>query len=122
CIGSKMKGQNELFKRDIVDFKVVDEPLARMNRYYVSNNGSELIKKLPPLDKNYIPDTAKAPINQMNIFDVIDDETLVDPKDRETNIEAGWKCTLFNKYYDGKYDINYKYYIEECNKIINIFK
>ena len=34
----------------------------------------------------------------MNMFDIIEDETLVEPKNRETNIEAGWKCTLFNKY------------------------
>jgi len=122
CIGSKMKGQNELFKRYIKDFKVVDEPLARMNRYYVSNQGYELIKKLPPLEKNYLTETDKASSNQMNIFDIIED-VKIEPKDRETNIEAGWKCTLFNKYEEkNNYDINYNYYIEECNKIINIFK
>ena len=122
CIGAKMKGKNKLFKRDIKDFEIVDEPLARMNRYYVSNNGSELIKKLPPLDKNYLTETDKQPSNQINIFDIVED-VRVEPKDRETNIEAGWKCTLFNKYEEkDNYDINYNYYIEECNKIINIFK
>lgn len=122
CIGAKMKGQNELFKREIKDFKVVDEPLARMNRYYVSNQGYELIKKLPPLEKNYLTETDKASSNQMNIFDIIED-VKIEPKDRETNIEAGWKCTLFNKYIDkDDYNINYNYYIDECMKIINIFK
>lgn len=121
CIGAKMKGQNRLFKRYIRDFQIIDEPLSKMNRYYVSNQGYELIKKLPPLVKNYLTDTDKEPSNQLNIFNEIED-VKINPKDRETNIEAGWKCTLFNKYYDGKYDINYQYYIEECNKIINIFK
>lgn len=116
-----MKGQNNLFKRDIRGLKVVDKPLARMNRYYVSNEGSELIKKLPPLEKNYMVATDKFPDNQMNIFDIVDD-VRVEPEDRESNIEAGWKCTLFNKYNEDKYDINYNYYVLECEKIINLFK
>ena len=93
-----------------------------MNRYYVANIGVELIKKLPPLEKNYLTETDKAPINQMNIFDIVAD-VRIEPSARDTNIEAGWKCTLFNKFEKkDDYNINYNYYIEECNKIINIFK
>jgi hypothetical protein len=118
CLGAKMKGQNELFKRTIEGYKIVDEPLARMNRYYVSKKGYELIKKLPPLDKNKLTHTDKSPKNQLNIFDFVED-VQVEPKYRETNIEAGWKCTLFNKYEDKKdYNINY-YNTNNCNNYNN---
>lgn len=122
CIGGKMKGDNKLFKRSIQDFKVVDEPIGKINRYFISNNGYELIKKLPPLEKNSLTATDKHKIkidnNQMNIFDIIDDVSI-DPSNREENLEAGWKCELFNVYKEKKYDINFEYYINECNKIIN---
>lgn len=126
CHGVKMKGKvDKLYAREISNKGIKDTELARMNRYYVSNNGVELIKKLPPLPKNKITETDKHKEkhpNQMNIFDIVED-VLVDAVDRETSIEAGYKCTLFNKYEDKyDYDINYDYYINECNKIINIFK
>ena len=126
CIGAKMKGQNQLFQREIKGLDIIDTELARMNRYYVSNEGIELIKKLPPLEKNYFTETDKykdkVDNNQLNIFDIIDD-VKIEPSNREENLEAGWKCTLFNKYEEKDvYNINYNYYIDECNKIINIFK
>lgn len=126
CIGAKMKGYNQLFQREIKGLDIIDTELAKMNRYYVSNEGVELIKKLPPLEKNYLTETDKyknkVDNSQLNIFDIIDD-VKIEPSDREENLEAGWKCTLFNKYEEkNNYDINYNYYIDECNKIINIFK
>lgn len=122
CHGAKMKGDNKLFARSIKGVNIIDEPLAKMNRYYVSNTGVELIKKLPPLEKNKITDTDKAPDNQMNIFDIVED-VKIEPKDRETNIEAEHICTIFNKYVEkNDYNINYNYYINECYKIINLFK
>ena len=82
-----------------------------------------MIKILPPLEKNFLTNTdkfrKKSP-NQMNIFDIIEDKVLVDPKNRETNIESGWKCTLFNKYIESEYDLSYNYYINEVNKIIEL--
>lgn len=122
CLGAKMKGDNKLFKRNIQDFKVVDEPIGKINRYFISNNGYELIKKLPPLEKNSLTASDKHKIKvdstQLNIFDFIDD-IKIEPGDREENLEAGWKCELFNVYKEKEYDINFEYYINECNKIIN---
>tara|TARA_R110000772_G_scaffold24943_4_gene65451 strand:+ start:631 stop:2163 length:1533 start_codon:yes stop_codon:yes gene_type:complete len=118
CLGSKMKGKNKLFARTINSNSVNDLQLGRVTRYYVSNDGVELIKKLPPSESNYLTETDKHPENQMNMFDIIED-VKVDPKDRETSIEAGWKSTVFNKYIDDDYDLNYSYYINEVNKIIN---
>lgn len=123
CIGSKMKGKNILLQRTVKGVEIEDKDLNKMNRYYVSNEGVELIKKLPPLDTNYLTETdkhrAKVDSSQMNIFDILED-VKIDPSDRESNIEAGWLCTLFNKYQKSdNYDINYDYYINECYKIIN---
>jgi hypothetical protein len=127
CHGVKMKKKyDKLVARTYTSKGENDVPLARMNRYYVSNDGVELIKKLPPLEKNKITDTDKHKElnpNQVNMFDFIEDDVIVEAKDRETNIEAGYKCTLFNKFEKkDDYNINYDYYINECNKIINIFK
>lgn len=123
CIGSKMKGINKLYQRKLEGFEFIDTFLNKMNRYYVADNGVELIKKLPPLEKNMLTDTDKYDLltgcKQPNIFDIIDD-IKVEPQDRETNIEAGWKCKLFNNFKkEDNYEINYQYYIEECYKIIN---
>ena len=60
-------------------------------RYYISNRGSVLIKK--------------------NIED-----------NREISVEANQNIIVFNKFIEkpiDEYDVNYKYYIHECNKIIN---
>lgn len=122
CIGSKMIGGNTLVARTYEGSEIIDTPLTKVTRYYVSNEGADLIKILPPLDKNFIPKTSKEPKNQLNIFDFIDDETLVKPQDRESNIEAGYKSTVFNKFKEYDYDINYEYYLNECYKIINILK
>ena len=124
CIGSKMIGQNKLYERIINGSNIIDKPLGKVNRYYVSKTGNQLIKILPPLEKNYKTDTDKFKEkhpNQLNMFDFIEDETLIEPKNRETNLEAGWKCTLFNKYEKkDDYNLSLNYYIQEINKLINL--
>jgi hypothetical protein len=123
CIGSKMKSKNRLYERTTKGVVVKDNKLGKVNRYYVSKEGNQLIKVLPPLEKNFLTGTDKfkqdSP-NQMNIFDIIEDEVLVKPKNRETNIEAGWKCTLFNKFIESNYDLSYNYYTNEVNKLIKL--
>jgi len=125
CLGAKMKGQNQLVQRYWKGYDLIEEPLSKMNRYYVSNIGVELIKKLPPLEKHYLTETDKYKLkfdsNQLNIFDIIED-VKVDAENRDENLEAGYKCTLFNKYKKYNYNLNYDYYINECYSIINKFK
>jgi hypothetical protein len=122
CLGAKMKGQNELVQRYWKGYELIEEPLSKMNRYYISNIGVELIKKLPPLEKHHLTETEKHNIKtgekQLNIFDFIED-IKIEPENRDENLEAGYKCTIFNKYKEYNYDLNYNYYINECNKIIN---
>lgn len=63
----------------------------KTNRYYVSNKGYEFYK-----------------IHEDN---------------RKIGIQKDWKIQLFNQFFKKdtikEYDINYQFYIEECNKIIN---
>ena len=121
CIGSKMKKGNILYKRNHEEGKVRDSKLGKVNRYYVSNKGSRLIKKLPALANAHLSSTdihkARIDSSQLNIFDIIED-VKEKPKERETNIESGYLCTLFNRHVKPPYDINYKYYIKEAFKII----
>lgn len=125
CLGAKMKGSNELISRQWISNICEEKNLSKMTRYYVSNNGVDLIKRLPPLEKNFLTETDKYKIKtnqeQINIFDFIDD-VKIDPINREENLESGHKCTVFNQYIDDDYDLNYNYYINECNKIINALK
>jgi hypothetical protein len=64
--------------------------LSKNVRYYVSTNGKTFIK--------------------------------CNEDGRETSVEKGYLSTVFNRYKKlsmSEYDINYNYYINECNKIIN---
>lgn len=105
-----MTGQNKLIERIVKDYKPIDKELGKVTRYYVSNDGNMLVKQLPPL-----PD--KTPTMQINIFNE------VDKGDRESSIEAGYDCTVFNKVVDkDNFNINYDYYLREVNKIINVIE
>jgi hypothetical protein len=125
CLGAKMKGSNKLIQRYWSAHDLLEKPLSKMNRYFISNIGVDLVKKLEPLAKNYLTSTEKHQMkvdaNQISIFDIIED-VKIDPSPREENLESGYKCTLFNKYNVSNYDLNYDYYINECNKIINVLK
>ena len=125
CLGAKMKGKNELVQRYWKGYELMEDPLSKMNRYYISNIGVELIKKLPPLEKHFLTETDKYKLKfddqQLNIFDFIED-VKVDAENRDENLEAGYKCTLFNKYKEYDYDLNYDYYIKECYNIIDKLK
>jgi len=110
CLGVKMTGDNKLVERIVKDYEPEDHELGKVTRYFVSNDGEMLVKKLPPL-----PD--KIPTLQINIFGEID------MGDRESSIEAGYKTTVFNQYYNNdNYNIDYNYYLREVNKIINVIK
>jgi hypothetical protein len=125
CLGAKMKGSNKLIQRYWSAHDLLEKPLSKMNRYFISNIGVDLVKKLEPLAKNYLTSTEKHQMkvdaNQISIFDIIED-VKIDPSPREENLESGYKCTLFNKHNVSNYDLNYDYYINECNKIINVLK
>lgn len=128
CKGAKSKGSNKLELQHYNEYGVIiSEPLQKVNRYFISSDSNKiLMKTMPPLAK--LTETEKHKIkvnpNQSNIFDFVDDVKV--EIDRESNIEAGYKVTIFNKYIEKQnikdYNIDYSYYINECNKIINVIK
>jgi len=68
--------------------KIVDKKLDRTTRYYISNKGGALYKDFGD--------------------------------NRISNVNVGFTATLFNTYFEKDikdYDINYKFYINEANKI-----
>jgi hypothetical protein len=126
CKGVKITGKNRLVSRTFDGLQFNDELLSKTTRYYVSNNGVRLIKMLPPLlKKTYTEKYNELIPNQLSIFDMGIEDVIV-RKVRETNIEANNYCTVLNQFDNKKniseYDINYEYYINECNKIISDLK
>lgn len=124
CKCANMIGNNYLVERTYDKFgDIINIPLSKITRYFVSNNGNSLIKILPPLEKqDFIENSRKE--GQLSLFDFVDD--VKKDTNRETNIEAGYYNTVFNKIElkDNikDYNINYNYYFNECYKIIKKIK
>lgn len=107
CLGTKSIGTNRLIHLEPI--KGTEKKLQKINRYYVSNDGWHLIKRLKPLE-------SKKVVRQLDIFGNENDGT------RESEIEAGWLTTIYNKHFEkpiSEYNINFNYYIEGAQKIID---
>ena len=107
CNGVKSIGKNRLIAIDKTND--TETKLQKINRYYISNQGVNIVKNLHKHEK-------KKATNQLDIFGNVTDDS------REQEVEAGWKSTIFNKIIKKdikEYDINYDYYIEKTNKILN---
>jgi len=76
-----------------VDEDGEDQPLQNITRYYVSNDGVNLIKCMPPLE------------GQEN--------------ERRIGVQSGWKVTPCNNIKNYKGDINYEYYVKEARKLVD---
>ena len=92
CLRLKVnKGWNVIYKSISDDLKISNKQLSKNVRYYVSNLGGAKKKK------NY-------------------------NDDRLTGVNVGYVTTIFNNYEKKEmkeYNINYNFYLVECNKIIN---
>lgn len=125
CKSCRVTGSDKLVSRSIEGNNLVDEELSKLTRYYVSTSGTALIKKMKPTAQGAKTYTEKYRDKIRNQTDLIDtyqlSTTQATPKPRETNIEAGRYCTVFNVYKKldiSSYGIDYDYYVEECKKII----
>jgi len=91
CLRLKVnKGWKALYKF-IKESSLYTKILSKNTRYYISNSGGALYKK--------------------NIND-----------DRITGVNVGYVTTIFNDYEEkpmNEYNINYKFYLSECRKIID---
>lgn len=123
CKREKLKKEYRGEIRELTKDGLKIYPLSKTTRYYVSNKGYMLFKIMPPLESKKIDQLTKEKQknkNQMNIFDLIEDEFKIDGIEREERITAGYLCTIFNNYESkNDYDINYNYYLKECTKLID---
>jgi hypothetical protein len=117
----------------MVDENGVDHQTQNICRYYVSTNGMDLVKVMPPLQ----------PFKEEQVWinHELMDEVVISSKtdiakyekkgytlshtvntkceDRRFDIEAGWKCKVTNDIKQFSWDIDYQYYIERAWKLIN---
>lgn len=79
----------------VVEKDGVDLPQQNICRYYVSTEGGQMVKIMPPLEDK--------------------DEW------RRMNLESGWKVKTCNNMKDFTWDIDYEYYIQEAKKLVEPF-
>lgn len=92
CIRLKLKKSTDGFFNYLEGMELKKLLLPRTSRYYISKLGGTLMKH----------HTATGRVEGVNI---------------------GCRVTLFNEYVEKEnYNINYSYYIKECNKIINVIE
>jgi len=87
CGRQKFKGQDYGTTETIINDKVMIEKQQKVTRYYISTKGSSFMK-------NYAKGTTEV-------------------------INKGYQITIFNTFLNkefDKYNINYQFYIKECNK------
>ena len=126
----------------------LDEEMQRVNRYYASTDGGDMIKIMPPikkkLSKKLLNDFKKLgaeftdeelreieiSLDEIDHFDIdalkeqgydaaqIKAFELCQPKDREIGMTKDSPVTVHNKIKKLK-NINYDYYVAEANKIID---
>jgi len=90
CGRQKFKGQDYGIVKYIEGNNIIPEKQQKNVRYYISNKGASFIK-------NYAKGTQEI-------------------------INKGFQVTIFNKFIDKnfeEYNLNYDFYIKECNKEIN---
>lgn len=121
CKRIKIKGKDRLISNQHHVNVVEERDEQKMTRYYISNEGSQLIKIMPPLkSRKGEMDKYRLDIpNQLELFDIDDYKKI---PDRRSEIEAGHLSTVFNKFEKKefeKYDIKDSYYLEECWKVIH---
>jgi hypothetical protein len=121
CKRVKIQGKDTLLSTNYKDNELVPNVEQKMTRFYISNEGRNLVKLMPPLDKkkgDMDKYRVKCP-DQFELFDIDDYKVL---PERESRIEAGETVTMFNRYLEKdfeEYDIKLEYFLEQAEKIIN---
>lgn len=116
----------------LVDNEGNDNQVQNICRYYMSTNGMEMVKVMPPLEltkteqvwenvelMDEVIISAKSDIARYskNGYSYVKDIQTKSP-DRRFNIEAGWKVKVTNDIDNFDWDIDYDYYIQRTWKLI----
>jgi hypothetical protein len=92
CKAQKVGGQYTVELHYLKDNKLQVDQCQKSNRYFVVNSGAKIYKR-------------KTATNSLQ------------------ELVAGRQIALFNDYYESdNYDINYNYYIQEAQKIIDVLE
>lgn len=123
-----------------VDEFMIDQPLQNICRYYISNNGLQLVKIMPPVEEervvrlykgsdgeDYFAYTEgdirkyekKPKTSRGKSYEFIKEYAEKCPN-RRIGIDTEWKVTVCNDINNFKGDINYDYYIQECKKLVEL--
>ncbi len=129
CLRTKVARSSKLV---IVDENGVDHQTQNICRYYVSKNGGDLVKVMPPLSEfkeeqvwvnhqtmDEVTISSKTDIAKYEKKGYTFSHTVNTPSaDRRFFIEAGWKCKVVNDISHFNWDIDYDYYVERAWKLI----
>lgn len=91
CLRTKVDRSSKLVSVNGAGEETVEQNICR---YYVSKKGVNLIKMMPPL------------------------ETADSDEWRSFSIESGWLVKTCNSIDDFKWDVDYEYYLNEANKLV----
>lgn len=111
----------------------IDNQVQNICRYYISTNGCEMVKVMPPVTETkeeqvWVNDelldeviiSTKTDINKYSKKGYTFSHTVDTPcPDRRLSIESGWKVKVTNDINDFDWDIDYDYYIEKTWKLID---
>lgn len=114
-----------------------DQQLQNVTRYYISNEGRELSKVMPPpagkenhvLQIYYMPDGSEVRARTKTEIKKVEKkgkwmgEITVRAPDRKTDIHKGWRVTPANDMRGmTTFDFNYEWYIAEAEKLVRPLK
>ena len=117
----------------VVDDNGVDHQTQNICRYYISKNGMDLVKVMPPVNEtkeeqvwvnhelmDEVTISSKTDIAKYQKKGYNLSHTVKTPcEDRRFAVEAGWKCKVCNDIKQFEWDIDYDYYIERTWKLID---
>jgi len=109
---------SKLVKRFIKDGKFEEVDFSKTTRYYVSTDGDKFIKILPKETEDKI--ALQKDLNQMSIFDIVDDVLSDENVTKETEIHVDRLCSEMNKFVEKpfeEYNFDLNFYLNECLKI-----
>jgi hypothetical protein len=130
CLRTKVPRSSKLV---IVDDEGVDHQTQNICRYYMSKNGGDLVKVMPPLadfkeeevwvnhqTMDEVVISSKTDIAKYEKKGYTLSHTVNTPcEDRRFFIERNWKCKVVNDINLFAWDIDYDYYTERAWKLIN---
>jgi hypothetical protein len=121
-IGHRAKTGNLRFRAAKELGTLIDEPVPKTVRYYISKQGGSIVKITKQEKRKKKSDAVISP-NQLSMFGQetpnSDEKVMVD---KVTNLHSGYAQVLFNKWEKKpfkQYNVNLQFYVNAANKLVN---